>query len=44
MTYIAEQVIGSSCGIIYKASVAETGKTVVIKKVMWDNTYKNREY
>ena len=43
-TYTATEIIGSgSFGVVYKASVAETGETVAIKKVFQDKRYKNRE-
>lgn len=43
-TYTATEIIGSgSFGVVYKATVAETGETVAIKKVFQDKRYKNRE-
>ena len=43
-TYNADRVIGSGTfGVVYKATVAETGETVAIKKVYQDRRYKNRE-
>lgn len=43
-TYTATEIIGSgSFGVVYKASVAETGEVVAIKKVFQDKRYKNRE-
>lgn len=43
-TYTATQIIGSgSFGVVYQASVAETGEMVAIKKVFQDKRYKNRE-
>ncbi len=45
LTYSATQIIGSgSFGVVYQATVAETGETVAIKKVFQDKRYKNREY
>lgn len=42
--YTANQVIGSgSFGVVYKATIAETGEFVAIKKVFQDKRYKNRE-
>ena len=42
--YVAQSVIGrGSFGIVYKASVVETGETVAIKKVLQDRRFKNRE-
>ena len=44
-TYSATQIIGSgSFGVVYQATVAETGEIVAIKKVFQDKRYKNREY
>jgi serine/threonine protein kinase len=44
LTYTATQVIGSgSFGVVYQASIAETGEVVAIKKVFQDKRYKNRE-
>ena len=43
-TYTATQVIGSgSFGVVYQATVSETGEVVAIKKVYQDKRYKNRE-
>lgn len=43
-TYNADRVIGNgSFGVVYQATVAETGETVAIKKVFQDKRYKNRE-
>ena len=43
-TYTATQIIGSgSFGVVYQATIAETGETVAIKKVFQDKRYKNRE-
>jgi serine/threonine protein kinase len=43
-TYTATQIIGSgSFGVVYQATVAETGEVVAIKKVFQDKRYKNRE-
>ena len=43
-TYTATQVVGSgSFGVVYQATVSETGETVAIKKVFQDKRYKNRE-
>lgn len=39
-----EKIIGNGTfGVVYKASVAETGEIVAIKKVFQDKRYKNRE-
>lgn len=44
MTYNAEKIIGNgSFGVVFKATIAETGETVAIKKVYQDKRYKNRE-
>jgi serine/threonine protein kinase len=44
VTFNAEKIIGNgSFGVVYKASVAETGEVVAIKKVFQDKRYKNRE-
>lgn len=44
LTYTATQIIGSgSFGVVYQASIAETGEVVAIKKVFQDRRYKNRE-
>lgn len=43
-TYNADKVIGNgSFGVVYQATIAETGETVAIKKVFQDRRYKNRE-
>lgn len=43
-TYTATQIIGSgSFGVVYQATIAETGEVVAIKKVFQDKRYKNRE-
>ena len=43
-TYNAEKIIGNgSFGVVFKATIAETGETVAIKKVFQDKRYKNRE-
>lgn len=43
-TYNADRVVGNgSFGVVYQASVAETGEVVAIKKVYQDKRYKNRE-
>jgi serine/threonine protein kinase len=42
--YAAERVIGNgSFGIVYQATVIDTGETVAIKKVLQDPKFKNRE-
>jgi len=42
--YAAERVIGNgSFGVVYQATVIETGETVAIKKVLQDPKFKNRE-
>lgn len=42
--YTTNQVIGSgSFGVVYKATIVETGEYVAIKKVFQDKRYKNRE-
>jgi len=44
ISYAAERVIGSgSFGVVYQATVIETGETVAIKKVLQDRRFKNRE-
>jgi len=44
VNYAAERVIGNgSFGIVYQATVIETGETVAIKKVLQDRRFKNRE-
>ncbi len=43
-TYTATQIVGSgSFGVVYQATIAETGEVVAIKKVFQDKRYKNRE-
>jgi serine/threonine protein kinase len=45
VTYSANQIIGSgSFGVVYQATVVETGEVVAIKKVFQDKRYKNREF
>jgi serine/threonine protein kinase len=44
ISYAAERVIGNgSFGVVYQATVIETGQTVAIKKVLQDRRFKNRE-
>jgi glycogen synthase kinase 3 beta len=44
ISYSAERVIGTgSFGVVYQATVLETGETVAIKKVLQDRRFKNRE-
>lgn len=44
ISYAAERVIGNgSFGVVYQATVVETGETVAIKKVLQDKRFKNRE-
>lgn len=44
MTYNAEKIVGNGTfGVVFKATIAETGETVAIKKVFQDKRYKNRE-
>lgn len=44
LTYTATQIVGSgSFGVVYQATIAETGEVVAIKKVFQDKRYKNRE-
>lgn len=44
INYAAERVIGNgSFGVVYQATVIETGETVAIKKVLQDRRFKNRE-
>ena len=43
-TYNADKVIDrGTFGVVYQATIAETGETVAIKKVLQDRRYKNRE-
>ena len=43
-TYSLSRATGSGTfGVVYQATVAETGETVAIKKVFQDRRYKNRE-
>ena len=44
ISYAAERVIGNgSFGVVYQATVIDTGQTVAIKKVLQDRRFKNRE-
>mmetsp|Transcript_9020 Transcript_9020/g.23664 ORF Transcript_9020/g.23664 Transcript_9020/m.23664 type:complete len:415 (-) Transcript_9020:1743-2987(-) len=44
LTYTAVRVIGNgSFGVVFQATVGETGETVAIKKVLQDKRFKNRE-
>ena len=44
LTYNADKVVDrGTFGVVYQATVAETGETVAIKKVLQDRRYKNRE-
>jgi serine/threonine protein kinase len=44
ISYAAERVIGNgSFGVVYQATVLESGETVAIKKVLQDRRFKNRE-
>lgn len=44
ISYSAARVIGNgSFGVVFQATVIETGETVAIKKVLQDKRYKNRE-
>jgi len=44
ISYAAERVIGNgSFGVVYQATVIETGESVAIKKVLQDRRFKNRE-
>lgn len=44
ISYAAERVVGNgSFGVVYQATVIETGETVAIKKVLQDRRFKNRE-
>ena len=43
-TYNADKVVGNGTfGVVYQATIAETGEKVAIKKVFQDKRYKNRE-
>ena len=43
-TYSAERVVGNgSFGVVFAATIAETGNIVAVKKVLQDKGYKNRE-
>ena len=40
----AEQIIGNgSFGVVFRATIVETGAVVAIKKVLQDKRFKNRE-
>lgn len=44
-TYTSDRVVGNGTfGVVYQATIAETGEKVAIKKVFQDKRYKNREY
>jgi glycogen synthase kinase 3 beta len=44
ISYSAERIIGNgSFGVVFQATVVETGGTVAIKKVLQDKRFKNRE-
>lgn len=44
ISYSAERVIGNgSFGVVFQATVVETGEVVAIKKVLQDKRFKNRE-
>lgn len=44
ISYSAVRVIGNgSFGVVFQATVGETGETVAIKKVLQDKRFKNRE-
>ena len=44
VTYISENVVGNgSFGVVFKATVVDTGDVVAIKKVLQDKRFKNRE-
>ena len=44
LTYNADKVIDrGTFGVVYQATIPETGETVAIKKVLQDRRYKNRE-
>ena len=43
-TFLNERIIGNgSFGVVYQATVQQTGKEVAIKKVLQDKRFKNRE-
>ena len=43
-TYNADRVVGNgSFGVVFAATIAETGNIVAVKKVLQDKRYKNRE-
>lgn len=43
-TYNADKVVGNGTfGVVYQATIAETGRQVAIKKVFQDPRYRNRE-
>ena len=43
-TYTSDRVVGNGTfGVVYQATIAETGEKVAIKKVFQDKRYKNRE-
>ena len=45
ISYAAERVIGNgSFGVVYQATVIETGETVAIKKVLQDKRFKVRVF
>ena len=44
LRFNAERIIGNgSFGVVFQASVVETGEVVAIKKVLQDKRFKNRE-
>jgi len=44
ISYSAERIIGNgSFGVVFQATVVETGEIVAIKKVLQDKRFKNRE-
>ncbi len=44
ISYSAERIIGNgSFGVVFQATVVETGEVVAIKKVLQDKRFKNRE-
>ena len=44
ISYNADRIIGNgSFGVVYKATVVQTGEVVAIKKVLQDKRFKNRE-